>query len=97
MNATVNATENRNVHEHGHQHHDPHPGPTVTVTINGVERSIHRGHQTVAAIKTVGGVPLADDLDQLIDGKLTPLPDDGAVTIKGCEVFVSHVKDGGSS
>jgi len=72
-------------------------GPFVTITVNNVPKSIHRGHQTVAAIKIVGGVPLADDLDQIIDGKLTPLPDDGAVTIKGGEVFVSHVKDGGSS
>jgi len=77
--------------------HDPQPGPIVTITVNNVPKSIHRGHQTVVAIKNVGGVPIADDLDQLIDGKLQALPDDGAVTIKGGEVFVSHVKDGGSS
>ncbi len=77
--------------------HDPQPGPIVTITVNNVPKSIHRGQQTVVAIKNVGGVPIADDLDQLIDGKLQALPDDGAVTIKGGEVFVSHVKDGGSS
>src|SRR5260370_37036644 len=74
-----------------------HPGPLVTITINGIPKSIHRGHQTVAAIKELCGVPLADDHDQLIDGVLTPLPDGGSVTIKGGEVFVSHVKSGGSS
>ncbi len=72
-------------------------GPNVSVTINNVEKEIHRGRQTVAAIKTAGDVPLADDLEQVIDGKLTLLPDDGAVTIKGGEVFVSHPKDSGSS
>ena len=35
-----------------HDGHDSHSGPVVTITINGVQRSIHRGHQTVAAIKT---------------------------------------------
>jgi hypothetical protein len=81
----------------GRDGHEPERGPTVTITINNVPRTIHRGRQTVAAIKEVGGVPLAEDLDQVIHGKLTPLPDDGAVTIKGGEEFVSHVKDGGSS
>ena len=72
-------------------------GPNVSVTINNVEKEIHRGRQTVAEIKNAGNVPLADDLEQVIDGKLTLLPDDGAVTIKGGEVFVSHPKDSGSS
>jgi hypothetical protein len=30
-------------------------------------------------------------------GQLTLLPDDGAVTIKGGERFISHVRGGGSS
>jgi len=77
----------------------PHPelGPEVKIQINGVSKLIHRGHQTVAEIKKLGGVPLADELEQLIDGKLKPLPDDGAVAIKGGEVFMSHVRSGGSS
>lgn len=75
----------------------PEPGPEVHITINGESKQIHRGRQTVAEIKKVGGVPLADELEQLIEGKLTPLPDDGAVTIKGGEVFMSHVRSGGSS
>jgi len=69
----------------------------VTITINDVPRSIHRGRQTVSDLKTLGEVPQADELEQLIKGKLTPLTDDGAVTIKGEEVFVSHPKDSGSS
>ena len=75
----------------------PEPGPEVHITINGVSRLIHRGRQTVAEIKKVGEVPAADELEQLINGKLTPLPDDGAVTIKGGEIFMSHVRSGGSS
>jgi hypothetical protein len=75
----------------------PETGPLVHITVNNVQYEIHRGRQTVAAIKTAGKVPLADDLEQVIDNKLVPLADDGAVTIKGGEVFVSHPKDSGSS
>jgi hypothetical protein len=75
----------------------PEPGPIVTITVNGQPVSIHRGHQTVVAIKTAGGVPLADDLSQIIDGKLVLLADDGGVTIKGQEVFVSSPKSGASA
>ncbi len=76
---------------------EPQTGPQVTITINNVLKHIHRGHQTVAAIKTLGGVPLADDLEEVVNGRLKPLADDGAVTIKGGEVFISHPKDSGSS
>jgi hypothetical protein len=75
----------------------PEPGPEVKISINGASKVVHRGRHTVVEIKKLGEVPLADELEQLIDGKLTPLPDDGAVTIKGGEVFMSHVRSGGSS
>lgn len=75
----------------------PPEGPIVTITINSKPYPIHRGRNTVAEIKTAGAVPLTDELEQDIDHKLVPLPDDGAVTIKGGEAFISHVKDGRSS
>jgi hypothetical protein len=78
-------------------HTDKETGPIVTITINSKRKEIHRGHQTVAAIKKLGDVPAADELEQVIQGKLTPLPDDGAVTIKGGEAFISHPRDSGSS
>jgi len=75
----------------------PQPGPEVQITINGIAKTIHRGRRTVVEIKQRGGVPLADELEQLIAGKLQPLADDGAVTIKGGDVFMSHARSGGSS
>jgi len=69
----------------------------VEIMINGKPYPIDRGRESVVDIKHVGQVPLADELEQVIDGKLTPLPDDGAVVIKGGEVFVSHPRSGGSS
>jgi hypothetical protein len=74
-----------------------HAANVVTITINDVSKPIHRGKQTVEDLKKLGGVPLADELEQLIKGTLTPLADDGRVIIKGEEIFVSHPKDSGSS
>lgn len=76
--------------KHGTEH-------LVSIHVNNVERKISRGKHTVAEIKKVGQVPVAHDLEELIDGKLVPLDDNGTVLIKGCEQFFSHVKDGSSS
>lgn len=81
----------------GHDHEPPQTGPEVEIIINNAPFTIHRGRQSVATIKQVGGVPSADDLEQVVNGQLTPLADDGSVTIKGGEVFLSHIKDCGSS
>jgi hypothetical protein len=75
----------------------PEHGPIVSITVDTKSRQIHRGRRTVAEIKGVGEVPLSFDLEQLVDGKLTLLDDDGSVTIKGGEQFFSHPKDGGAS
>lgn len=78
-------------------HPDPQHGPEVPITIDGKEKFIHRGRQTVANIKELGGVAAAMELEEIVDGKLTPLADDGSVTMKGGETFVSHVRDSKSS
>jgi len=82
--------------EHDKPDH-PQEGPDVTVSVDGHVVTIHRGRQTVAAIKKAGNVPATYELEQVIDGKLVPLPDDGALTIKGGETFFSHPKDSSSS
>lgn len=69
----------------------------VEIKINNKEYQIKPGAYTVAEIKKLGNVPAAHELEQLIDGKLTPLDDNATVTIKGCEQFFSHVRDGSSS
>jgi len=95
----IETMKNKETETSDHKDKPPRPEPAafVQITINNVSKSIHRGHQTVAEIKTVGGIPLADELEQLIDKKLVPLADDGAVVIKGEEVFMSHVRSGASS
>ncbi len=80
------------------QNENGQPGQSqVTIIVDSKQYTIHRGHQTVTAIKTLAGIPLAYDLDQVIEGKFEPLPDDGRITIKGGETFISHPKDGSSS
>ena len=74
-----------------------HGREVVTIIVNSAEKEIHRGRQPVSEIKRIGGVPQADQLEQVIDSKLVPLADDAAVTIKGGEEFVSHPRDSGSS
>lgn len=86
-----------NIKEKADLKEDVQQGPEVMIIVNSVSVSIHRGHRTVSEIKTAANVPLADDLEQIVDGKLVPLSDDGALTIKGGEQFVSHPKDGAAA
>lgn len=69
----------------------------VEISINGIKHQITRGRHSVAEIKKLGSVPLADDLEEVVQGQLKPLPDDGYVEIRGEEMFVSHPKSGSSS
>src|SRR5262245_30837973 len=70
---------------------------TVSITIDGKSLRIRRGVHSVAELKKLGHVPAEYALDQVICGKMEPLPDDGKVHIRGCEEFVSHPKDSSSS
>lgn len=70
---------------------------TVAIHVNNERVAIHAGRYDVATVKKLAGVPLADDLDQLVHSVLKPVPDDATLHLTGCEIFISHVKDGGSS
>jgi len=69
----------------------------ITITINSVEKKISEGVHTVADLKALGGIPEADDLEEVKDGKLHVLPDGASTNTKGGEVFISHPKDSSSS
>ncbi len=74
------------------------PGESrVAVSIDGAQKKIHRGSHTVAELKVLLDVAPVFDLDQEIQGVLTPLTNEQRVTIKGGEVFFSHARTGGSS
>ena len=69
----------------------------VQITIDSTSVEVERGIYTVARIKDLGGVPQAYNLLEERSGQLVLLADDASVAIKGCEVFHSRVKSGGSS
>jgi hypothetical protein len=74
------------------------PGKSfVNITIDGVEKSIHRGNRQVSEIRSLGQIPDEFEIDQLKDSQYVPLADDGSVVIKGEEVFVRMPRSGGFS
>jgi hypothetical protein len=79
------------IHEHKPEHE------LVTITINGTEYKIHRGVYTVQQLKDIAKILAADELNQIVNGNITPLPNNHPIEIKGGEIFVSNVPSGGSS
>lgn len=75
----------------------PQPGPDVTVTVDTQPKTVHRGSWIVADFKKEVGVDATRALDEVVGGELKPLDDSQRITIKGGEVFISHVRQGGSS
>lgn len=69
----------------------------VTVTVDGQPKQVERGKHVVSEFKAIVGVPADYELDQVVDGEFRPLADDATIHVKGHEVFVSHVRRGGSS
>ena len=72
-------------------------GKKVEVTVDTKQRKVEPDEYVVAVFKQEVKVDAALALDQFIDGALTPLDDTATVVIKGGEVFVSHVRQGGAS
>jgi hypothetical protein len=89
--STQDQTKEQQEHEH------PQPGPEVTVTVDTRPKAVHRGSWVVADFKKEVGVAADRALDEVVGGEFKPLDDNQRITIKGGEVFVSHVRQGGSS
>lgn len=85
-------------HDNPHPPDNEHGQSEVAIEMNGIPVQIHRGHQTVTAIKATCHVNPTWVIEQIgADGAPTLLGDDAGVTIKGGERFISHVRGGGSS
>ncbi len=81
--------------EHGAQHgEDKH---FVVVIVDEQRKTVKRDKYIIAEFKAVVGVPADYELDQVVGGVFEPLADNAVIHIKGEEVFVSHVRRGGSS
>ena len=78
----------------GHGGPDPH---LVQVIIDGNPKLIPGGHYLVSDLKVVLGVPADYELDRVVGREFKPLPDGDTVVAHKGEVFVSHVRRGGSA
>jgi len=77
--------------------HEEHRHELVCVTVDGKPHEVRRGEYIVAEFKKLVGVDAARELDEVVHGELKPLDDNAHIHIKGGEVFISHVRTGGSS
>jgi hypothetical protein len=77
--------------EAANRHHD------VEVIVDSKPKRVKRGTYVVSAFKALVGVSADRELDIVEGGTFKPLDDNANITIVGCEVFVSHVRTGGSS
>ena len=69
----------------------------VRVTVDGSVHEVRPGEYLISKFKELVGVDAAKELDEVVHGELRPLDDNAHIHIKGGEVFVSHVRTGGSS
>jgi hypothetical protein len=87
-----NNTQVESGEEHGHHHKKD-----VAVKVDGKTHHVPEGTYVVSEFKKLVGVPPSKELDEVVHGELKPLDDNQTIHIKGGEVFISHVRQGGSS
>lgn len=75
-----------------HDHHRE-----IEVKVDGVMKKVRDGTYVVSAFKAAVGVAADRELDVVKHGELVPLDDNAEIKPHECEVFVSHVRTGGSS
>jgi hypothetical protein len=69
----------------------------VTVNVDTKDRKVKAGEYVVSAFKAEVKVDAAKELEEVINGQLTPLDDNAKIVIRGGETFISHIRRGGSS
>lgn len=72
-------------------------GHTITITVDDEPKEVKPGSRLVSEFKKEVGVDVGKALDQVVNGEFKPLNDSDRVHPKGGEIFVSHVRTGGSS
>jgi hypothetical protein len=70
---------------------------TVRITVNGKVFPVTPGEYQVARLKNQTGVQPQDNLEQVVDGQIQMLDDNGTVVIRGQEEFVTVPRTGAGS
>jgi len=65
----------------------------VEITIDNKIYEVKPGEHKVATLKELAGIPTTKELEEIINGTLTPLANDSVVHIHGGEVFLGREKD----
>jgi hypothetical protein len=73
------------------------PKHLVAIEVDGTQRQVEKGKYVVSELKALLGIAPEYELDQVEGGRFEALADDATIHIKGEEIFVSHVRRGGSS
>ena len=69
----------------------------IMVTVDGKSFTVEKHKYLVSEFKQLAGVAPDYELDKVIDGVFTPLVDTAEIHLKNGDIFVSHVRQGGSS
>jgi hypothetical protein len=72
-------------------------GKVVTVTVDTKPHTVRKGRYIVSDFKRLVGVDPTYQLDEVVHGEFIERTDDAKISIKGKEVFVSHVRGGAAS
>lgn len=86
---------NDKCHEHGHKDHTHQR--EVHITVDGQPKEVTGGEYLVSKFKALIGVPPDYELEHVIKGVFHPLADTAKICVENHEVFVGHVRQGGSS
>jgi len=76
---------------------DQKKGKLVTVTVDTKPHTVRKGRYIVSDFKRLVGVDPSYQLDEVVNGQFVELKDTEKVSIRGTEVFVSHVRGGAAS
>lgn len=76
---------------------DQKKGKLVTVTVDTKPHTVRKGRYLVSDFKRLVGVDSTYQLDEVVNGQFVELKDTEKMSIKGGEIFVSHVRGGAAS
>ena len=76
---------------------DQKKGKLVTVTVDTKPHTVRKGRYLVSDFKRLVGVDPTYQLDEVVNGQFVELKDTEKMSIKGGEIFVSHVRGGAAS
>lgn len=76
---------------------DQKKGKLVTVTVDTKPHTVRKGRYIVSDFKRLVGVDPSYQLDEVVNGQFVELKDADKISIKGKEIFVSHVRGGAAS